>query len=88
MKYILVIDQGTTSTRTIIFNERAEVISMAQKEIEQLYPKPGWVYQDANEIWLSVLTTMTEALYKKNIDPKEIDVIGITNQKRNGCCLG
>ena len=81
MKYILVIDQGTTSTRTIIFNEHADVISMAQKEIEQLYPQPGWVYQDANEIWLSVLTTMTEALYKKNIDPKEIDVIGITNQR-------
>ena len=81
MKYILVIDQGTTSTRTIIFNEYAEVISMAQKEISQSYPKPGWVYQDANEIWLSVLTTITEALYKKNIDPKNIDVIGITNQR-------
>ena len=81
MKYILVIDQGTTSTRTIIFNERAEVISLAQKEISQSYPKPGWVYQDANEIWLSVLTTMTEALYKKNINPKDIDVIGITNQR-------
>lgn len=79
--YILVIDQGTTSTRCIIFNQKAEVISIAQKEITQYYPKPGWVSHDANEIWLSVLTTMTQAIYQKNIDPKEIEVIGITNQR-------
>jgi glycerol kinase len=81
MSYILVIDQGTTSTRTIIFNQATEVISMAQKEITQYYPKPGWVYHDANEIWLSVLTTMTQAIYQKNINPKDIAVIGITNQR-------
>ena len=81
MSYILVIDQGTTSTRTIIFNHQSEIVSMAQKEITQYYPKPGWVYHDANEIWLSVLTTMTQAIYQKNIDPKEIDVIGMTNQR-------
>ena len=81
MSYILVIDQGTTSTRTIIFNHQSEIISMSQKEITQYYPNPGWVYHDANEIWLSVLTTMTQAIYQKNIDPKEIQVIGITNQR-------
>ena len=81
MSLILVIDQGTTSTRTIIFNKQSEIISMAQKEITQYYPNPGWVYHDANEIWLSVLTTMTQAIYQKNIDPKEILVIGITNQR-------
>lgn len=81
MSYILVIDQGTTSTRTIIFNQAAEVISIAQKEITQYYPKPGWVYHDANEIWLSILTTMTQAIYQKNINPKDIAVIGITNQR-------
>ena len=81
MSLILVIDQGTTSTRTIIFNKQSEIISMAQKEITQYYPNPGWVYHDANEIWLSVLTTMTQAIYQKNIDPKEIQVIGITNQR-------
>jgi glycerol kinase len=81
MSYILVIDQGTTSTRTIIFNKQSEIISMAQKEITQYYPNPGWVCHDANEIWLSVLTTMTQAIYQKNIDPKEIQVIGITNQR-------
>ncbi len=81
MSYILVIDQGTTSTRTIIFNHQSEIISMSQKEITQYYPNLGWVYHDANEIWLSVLTTMTQAIYQKNIDPNEIQVIGITNQR-------
>ena len=81
MSYILVIDQGTSSTRSIIFDHQGSIISQAQKEITSFYPHPGWVYQDANEIWLSVLTTMTQAIYQHNIDPKDIDVIGITNQR-------
>ncbi len=80
-KYIVAIDQGTTSTRTIIFDRHSNIISMASKEITQHYPQPGWVEQDANEIWLSVTFTITEALQQKNIDPKQIQAIGITNQR-------
>ncbi len=79
--YILAIDQGTTSTRAIIFDKHSNIISIAQKEITQYYPKPGWVEQDANEIWLSVISTITQALVLKNILPTQIDSIGITNQR-------
>lgn len=80
-KYILAIDQGTTSTRAIIFDQNSKIISIANKEIKQLYPKPGWVEQDANEIWLSVISTITQALVLKNILPTQISAIGITNQR-------
>lgn len=80
-KYILAIDQGTTSTRAIIFDKKSKIISIANKEITQFYPKPGWVEQDANEIWLSVISTITQALVLKNILPNQIDSIGITNQR-------
>jgi len=79
--YVLAIDQGTTSTRAIIFDKNSNIISTAQKEITQYYPKPGWVEQDANEIWLSVISTITQALVLKNILPTQIDSIGITNQR-------
>ena len=80
-KYILTIDQGTTSTRTIIFDHQSHIVSMAQQEIKQYYPKTGWVNHDANEIWLSVLSTMTKALYDANLTAKDIAAIGITNQR-------
>lgn len=80
-KYILTIDQGTTSTRTIIFNHQSQIVSMAQQEIKQYYPKTGWVNHDANEIWLSVLSTMTKALYDAHLTAKDISAIGITNQR-------
>ena len=80
-KYVLAIDQGTTSTRAIIFDEQSKIVSVANKEIQQLYPKPGWVEQDANEIWLSVISTITQALVLKNILPNQIQSIGITNQR-------
>ncbi len=80
-KYILAIDQGTTSTRAIIFDKKSKIISIANKEITQFYPKPGWVEQDANEIWLSVISTITQALVLKNILPNQIESIGITNQR-------
>ena len=80
-KYIVAIDQGTTSTRTIVFDRHSNIISMASKEIKQYYPQPGWVEQDASEIWLSVIFTITEALQQKNINPKQIEAIGITNQR-------
>ena len=80
-KYILAIDQGTTSTRAIIFDQNSNIVSIATKEIKQYYPNPGWVEQDANEIWLSVISTITQALVLKNILPNQISAIGITNQR-------
>ena len=80
-KYILSIDQGTTSTRAIIFDKSCHIISSAQQEIKQYYPKPGWVEHDANEIWISVLTTITSALIKADLMAKQIQAIGITNQR-------
>jgi len=80
-KFILAIDQGTTSTRTIIFNEKSEIVSMAQQEIKQYFPNPGWVEHDPNEIWISVLSTMTKALVQADIKADQIKAIGITNQR-------
>ncbi len=79
--YILVLDQGTTSTRAILLDEEFREIGMARKEIEQLYRQPGWVEQDANEIWYSVLTTVSEVLASAEFDPAYIRCIGITNQR-------
>ena len=80
-KYVLSIDQGTTSTRTIIFDKNSNIVSEANREITQYYPKPGWVEQNPKEIWLSVVATISQALAQKNIHPKQIDSIGITNQR-------
>lgn len=79
--YILAIDQGTTSTRAIIFDRKGDIASSAQEEIKAYYPKPGWVEHDANEIWLSVLGVMASALLKGEIAPEQIEAIGITNQR-------
>ena len=80
-EYILSIDQGTTSTRAIIFDKHSRIISTANKEIKQYYPKPGWVEQNPNEIWMSVSQTINQALVQKNIKPNQIKAIGITNQR-------
>lgn len=80
-KYILAIDQGTTSSRAILFNKKGEIVASAQKEFPQYFPKPGWVEQDANEIWLSVLGVYMEVLVHAKVDAKEIAAIGITNQR-------
>lgn len=69
-KYILSIDQGTTSSRVIMFNKQGKIVGMAQKEIEQVFLKPGWGEQDANEIWHSVLSVISMALSENNIEPK------------------
>ena len=79
--YILAIDQGTTSSRAILFNKRGEVVTIAQREFEQFFPKPGWVEHDANEIWTSVLSCMAEALRKADIRANQVVGIGITNQR-------
>ena len=75
------IDQGTTSSRAIIFDQKGNLKWSFSKEISQTYPEPGWVEQDANEIWLSVLTVIAGVLIKSGLHPSEIDSIGITNQR-------
>ena len=81
MGYILVIDEGTTSTRSILFNEKMQAVSVSQKRFKQYFPKPGWVEHDANEIYENVLETMCQAIRIAGIKPEEIDSIGITNQR-------
>lgn len=81
MKYIMSIDQGTTSTRAVIYDQSAKVVSVAQKEFTQYFPKPGWVEHDANEIWIKTLGVMAEALITEQIAATDITTIGITNQR-------
>ncbi len=80
-KYLMALDQGTTSSRAIIFNEYGDIISVAQKETTQIFPKAGWVEHDAMEIWSSQLAVAIECLAKKGINANEIASIGITNQR-------
>lgn len=80
-KYILALDQGTTSSRAIIYNQNAEPIASSQKEFEQIFPKPGWVEHNPIEIWESQLSVAKEAIDKAGIQPNEIAGIGITNQR-------
>jgi len=81
MKYILAFDQGTTSSRSILFDKQGQIQSVAQKEFEQIYPKPGWVEHDPSEIWSSQISTATEALSRAGIDADQVAAIGITNQR-------
>ncbi|NCC53880.1 MAG: glycerol kinase [Erysipelotrichia bacterium] len=80
-KYILAIDQGTTSTRAILFNHEREIVNVAQKELKQFYPKPSWVEQDANDIWLTSLAVIADIVMKSEIKPSQIAAIGISNQR-------
>lgn len=80
-KYIMALDAGTTSNRCILFNQNAQIVSMAQKEFTQIFPKPGWVEHNANEIWSSMLGCAVEAMTKIGIDASDIAGIGITNQR-------
>ena len=81
MNYILAIDQGTTSTRAIIFDENRRVVKVAQKELHNSFPKPTYVEQDANEIWLSTLSVIQELFYDGKINPFDVKGIGISNQR-------
>ncbi|MGL4336673.1 MAG: glycerol kinase GlpK [Turicibacter sp.] len=81
MSLILAIDQGTTSTRAIIFNKKGEIVEQAQREITCLYPQPGWVEQDANEIWISTLSVVNTVLLSEKVDLAQVKGIGITNQR-------
>lgn len=80
-KYIMALDAGTTSNRCILFNEKGEVCSVAQKEFTQYFPKPGWVEHDADEIWSSQLGVAVEAMSKIGAVAADIAAIGITNQR-------
>ena len=80
-KFVLALDQGTTSSRAIVFDHAGNMISIAQKEFKQFYPKPGWVEHDAEEIWSSQYGVMAEALAGSNISAGQIAAIGITNQR-------
>ncbi|KWT50437.1 glycerol kinase GlpK [Lactiplantibacillus plantarum] len=80
-KYIMAIDEGTTSTRTIIFNHAGQKVADAQKEFPQYFPQPGWVEHDATEIWNAVSSTIANVLIDANIKPNQIEAIGITNQR-------
>ncbi|HSF53142.1 MAG TPA: glycerol kinase GlpK [Algoriphagus sp.] len=79
--YLMALDQGTTSSRAIIFDKKGQIVSVAQKEFKQFFPKQGWVEHDANEIWTSQSSVMFEALVSKDIRPEQIAAIGITNQR-------
>jgi glycerol kinase len=77
----MALDAGTTSSRCILFNEKGEIISVAQKEFKQFFPKPGWVEHDAMEIWSTQIGVAQEAMYKINATAQDIAAIGITNQR-------
>jgi glycerol kinase len=80
-KYILSLDQGTTSSRAILFNKQGEIVHVAQKEFTQIFPKPGWVEHNANEIWGSILSVIASVLAEANVKPEQVSGIGITNQR-------
>ena len=80
-QYIMALDQGTTSSRCILFDKKGNIISMAQKEFEQIYPKAGWVEHNPMEIWSSQLAVATEAMAKVGADASDIAALGITNQR-------
>ncbi|MBL0182346.1 MAG: glycerol kinase GlpK [Chitinophagaceae bacterium] len=80
-QYILALDQGTTSSRAIIFDKKGSIVTIAQKEFTQIFPQPGWVEHDANEIWSTQLGVAAEAITKAGLSPENIAAIGITNQR-------
>lgn len=80
-KYILALDQGTTSSRAILFNKKGEIYHTAQQEFTQYFPKAGWVEHNADEIWSSILSVIAAVMSEKNIAASQIEAIGITNQR-------
>ena len=81
MTYLLALDQGTSSSRSIVFDRVGRIVSMAQRELTQIYPQPGWVEHDPKEIWESQIATAREALQKGGLTAKDIHAAGITNQR-------
>ena len=81
MTYLLALDQGTSSSRSIVFDAQGHIVAMAQREFRQIYPQPGWVEHDAEEIWQTQLATAREALERAGLKPGAVAAIGITNQR-------
>jgi glycerol kinase len=81
MKYVLALDQGTTSSRAILFNKEGGIVGVAQKEFRQIFPADGWVEHDAEEIWSTQISVTTEVMAKSNVKASDIVAIGITNQR-------
>ena len=81
MTYLLALDQGTSSSRSIVFDERGRIVALAQRELPQIYPQPGWVEHDALEIWRTQLETAREALHKAGLKASDVRALGITNQR-------
>src|ERR1700694_2838154 len=79
--YIGAIDQGTTSTRFIVFDRSGRIVTTAQKEHQQIYPQPGWVEHDAEEIWQRTVEVITTAMQQAGLRPEALAAIGITNQR-------
>ena len=80
-KYVMALDAGTTSNRAIIFDENSKIVGVSQKEFTQIFPQPGWVEHDADEIWSTMTTVMKEALEQSGLNASDISAIGITNQR-------
>ena len=80
-KYILAIDQGTTSTRAIIFDQKLQPLATAQEEFAQHFPQSGWVEHDPEDLWLTTVAMCQHACERENVDPVDIAAIGITNQR-------
>ncbi len=87
-KYILSLDQGTTSSRAILFNKSGDIVHTAQREFTQYFPKPGWVEHNANEIWGSILSVIAGVLSESGVKPEQIAGIGITNQRETTIVWG
>src|SRR5438477_11826024 len=83
MKYILALDQGTTSSRAIIFDRAGSIKAVAQREFSQMFPRPGWVEHDANEIWSTQAGVAAEARAHAGLTPDDIAAIGLTNQRES-----
>jgi glycerol kinase len=81
MPYILALDQGTTSSRAIVFDHNANIVAVGQREFPQIFPRPGWVEHDPGEIWATEIAVATEALGRAHLRPRDIAAIGITNQR-------
>ncbi|MBI3881937.1 MAG: glycerol kinase GlpK [Verrucomicrobia bacterium] len=81
MKYILALDQGTTSSRAIVFDHAGNIVSVSQQEFRQIFPRPGWVEHDANEIWATQSNVAADAILKARLTANDIAAIGITNQR-------
>ena len=80
-KYVLALDEGTTSARAILFDRYSNTVSVAQHEIKQIYPAAGWVEQDPMDIYANQYASLTECIAKSGVDPQDIAAVGITNQR-------